>query len=207
MTDEDEVGLGRRDAGSGLPRKSQAGAGERRRPPASTRPRRAGSRRLGACDHGSSQMSTRSLDVPERASRPERRPRRRAPRRSPGRWTAAWRSTASPRRRRRRAATSRGPSRRTSPAGRRPRPGSTGPRCLGVGQLERPDPERGHTQQLTLLDQVRGEEDGQGDLGELTGLEVDRDRMLTQIRAPLISRPITGSNGISSRAMPPIMNV
>ena len=50
----------------------------------------------------------------------------------------------------------------------------TGPSTAGFGDADRPDPEGGHSQQLAPLDQVRGEEDGQRDLGELTGLEVDR---------------------------------
>jgi hypothetical protein len=45
---------------------------------------------------------------------------------------------------------------------------------LEVGQ-HRPEPgPRGHAQQLALLHQVRGEEQGEGDLGELAGLEAHR---------------------------------
>ncbi len=42
------------------------------------------------------------------------------------------------------------------------------------GKVERPDLPRAHGEQLAPLDEVRGEEDGQRDLGELAGLEVDR---------------------------------
>ena len=55
-----------------------------------------------------------------------------------------------------------------------PQASSTGPRCLRSGSTGRNRGQRGHGQQLALLDQVGGEEDGQGDLGELAGLEADR---------------------------------
>jgi len=45
---------------------------------------------------------------------------------------------------------------------------------LGLGHDDRPDAERRHAEQLAALDQVAGDEDGQGELGELAGLKADR---------------------------------
>jgi hypothetical protein len=123
--------------------------------------------------HGSSQLSTRVctwekvLHGHERAAGEEQRA---TPR---GRRPAPWRSTASPRTRRRTAATSRGRARRTSRSARRPRPGGPGPKCLRSGSTTGRSHAR-HGQQLPLLHEVRGEEDGEHDLGELAGLEADR---------------------------------
>jgi hypothetical protein len=58
---------------------------------------------------------------------------------------------------------------------------------LRIGQVQRAEAERPHGQQLALLDEVRGEEDGQGDLGQLTGLEPDR------AEAHPDARPVDGS--------------
>ena len=51
---------------------------------------------------------------------------------------------------------------------------STGPRCFGIGQSRTEARPRRHAEQLAPLDEVRREEDGEHDLGELAGLEVDR---------------------------------
>ena len=51
---------------------------------------------------------------------------------------------------------------------------STGPRCLGSGSGDRPDASAAHREELALLHEVGREEEGQEDLGELAGLEVDR---------------------------------
>ena len=43
-----------------------------------------------------------------------------------------------------------------------------------LGEVERPDPPASGGDQLAVIGEVAGEEQRQGDLGELTGLEVDR---------------------------------
>jgi len=45
---------------------------------------------------------------------------------------------------------------------------------LWLGHDDRADAERRHAEQLASLDQVTGDEDGEGELGELAGLEADR---------------------------------
>ena len=68
----------------------------------------------------------------------------------------------------------RGPSRRSSPRSETPQASSTGPRCLGSGSVERADAPRWPCRAARASRRGRSEEDGQHDLGELAGLEVDR---------------------------------
>ena len=55
-----------------------------------------------------------------------------------------------------------------------PHASSTGPRCLRSGRWMGPMRWRLTAEQLALLHEVRGEEHGEQDLGELAGLEADR---------------------------------
>ena len=109
------------------------------------------------------------------AGRPGRRRRRTAPGR--------WRSSDAPlggdvehRRRtgRRTAARSRGPSRRRGRRGWPAQATRIGPRSRPRGQGEAEDLAAGERQGVAGLHEVAGEEDGQHDLGDLTGLEGER---------------------------------
>ena len=56
----------------------------------------------------------------------------------------------------------------------RPQAARIGRQVAGIEDQEAADPPGALAQQVGPLDHVRGEEDGQGELGDLAGLEVER---------------------------------
>ena len=84
---------------------------------------------------------------------------------------------------------------------------SSGPRWRGSGRWSGPDLPGAGGQQLAPLGEVGGEEEGERDLGELAGLEVDRADAHPQ-RAPSgAPKPTPGTNGSISRTIPMSANV
>ena len=77
---------------------------------------------------------------------------------------------------------------------------------LRVGEHHPPDAARPAGEELALVDEVRGEEDHEQDLGRLARLEVERPDADPEARAVDLL-PMPGSSGSSSATTPRNRNV